>query len=290
VLVVTRPMCIGTVEKRLKSGWYWDAAHCAREIQQVWTNAKMYNPDSHPVHQWAVKLEMLVATWLRRLPSEEGRDLRLAVEERNLRACANILAEIGRRQTLFLATDQLGLRDLERRMALGEFESAEQLAGRFRAGVGRAYREGKLDSNLVSDLHHSFEVEFANRVYAWEDVPVEVEAEEEGDVLKEDDLEHERLLTLLSMSRKMEKELGSLMMGRRWNDHSEEEGAISDQSVEGETSGNCSGKMAILQRSRACSDDSMEEEETGEKYSGVFSRNSFVKSFQNIGILGDWLK
>jgi len=61
VLVVTRPMCIGTVEKRLKSGWYWDAAHCAREIQQVWTNAKMYNPDSHPVHQWAVKLEMLVA-------------------------------------------------------------------------------------------------------------------------------------------------------------------------------------------------------------------------------------
>ena len=98
------------------------------------------------------------------------------------------------------------------------------------------------------------------------------------------------LKRLRGMSRKMEKELGSLMMGRRWNDHSEEEGAISDQSVEGETSGNCSGKMAILQRSRACSDDSMEEEETGEKYSGVFSRNSFVKSFQNIGILGDWLK
>merc|ERR1719367_1821411 len=188
----------------------------------------MYNPDSHPVHQWAVKMEMLVSTWLRRMPSETGRDLRFAVEERNMRACANILAEIGRTQTLFLATDQLGLRDLERRLALGEFESAEQLAGRFRVGVGQAYREGKLDCSLISDLHHFFEVQFANRVYAWEDVTEDVEVEEEKeeeeeedgeDVPEEDYLEHKRLLSLLSMSRRIEKELGSLMMGRKWNDH-----------------------------------------------------------------------
>jgi len=226
VLVVTRPMCVGTVEKRLKSGWYWDARHCVRDIQQVWTNAKMYNPDSHPVHQWAVKMEMHVSTWLRRLPSEAGRDLRFAVEERNMRACANILAEIGRTQTLFLATDQLGVRDLERRLALGEFESAEQLAGRFRVGVGQAYREGRLDCSLVSDLHHFFEVQFANRVYAWEDVSEDVEVEEEEeeeDVPEEDYLEHKRLLSLLSMSRRIEKELGSLRMEKGWNDHSEEE-------------------------------------------------------------------
>merc|ERR1712233_186993 len=135
--VVTRPMCVGTVERRLAAGWYWDANHCLRDIQQVWTNAKMYNPASHPIHEWAATLEMLVSTWLRRLPSEVGKDLRLAVEERNLRACTNILTEISRSQTVFLAK-QLGLPELERRLASGEFES------------GEAYREGTLDCNLVS--------------------------------------------------------------------------------------------------------------------------------------------
>ena len=35
LLVVTRPMCLGTVERRLAAGWYWDANHCLRDIQQV---------------------------------------------------------------------------------------------------------------------------------------------------------------------------------------------------------------------------------------------------------------
>ena len=267
---------------------------------QVWINAKLYNLSTHPVHQWAVKLEMLVAhiyvlisnfsskksvnnpdlkvsTWLRRLPSEVGRDLRLAMEERNLRACGNILAEIRPKQTLFLA-DQLGLPELERRLALGEFQSAEQLAGRFRVLVGRAYREGKLDCNLVSDLHHSFEVEFANRVYAWEDVPVE---EEDDDILEEEEVEHRRLLSLLSMSRRIESELGSLTMERRWNDHSEEEpeeGAVSDESI-GEEENYSRGSIL---------ENSMEEDgRVGENYSAGSSSNHFVKSFQNIGIYGN---
>jgi len=273
--VVTRPMCLGTVEKRLGAGWYWDVHHCIRDIQQVWTNAKLYNPDSHPVHQWAAKLEMLVSTWLRRLPSEIGRDLRRAMEERNLRACGNILAEIRPRQTLFLA-DQLGLRELEIRLALGEFQSAEELAGKFRVRVGQAYREGKLDFNLISDVHHSFEVEFANRVYAWEGVSVGEEEEEKQeekvqDILEEEELEHKRLLSLLSMSRKIERELGSLRMQRRWNDQSEgeaEEGAVSDESMEeeGMMSGNYS-RGTILEQSGTFSDDSMKAEMVGENYS-----------------------
>jgi len=270
--VVTRPMCLGTVEKRLVAGWYWDANHCLRDIQQVWTNAKLYNPASHPIHEWAATLEILVATWLRRLPSEVGRDLRrVAVEERNLRACTNILAEISRSRTVL--AEQLGLRDLERRLASGEFQSGEELAGRLRMRVGRAYREGRLDCSLVSDLHHFFEVEFANRVHAWEDVPVGEEEEEdiveeegEEEVLDEDELEHKRLLSLLSMSRRIERELGSLTMERGWNGHSEEEadeGAFSDESMEEEERMIC------------------------ENFSRGSSSNHFVKSFQNIGIFGN---
>ena len=134
-------------------------------------------------------------------------------------------------------------------------------------------------------------MQFANRVYAWEDVPEDVEVveeEEEEDVPEEDYLEHKRLLSLLSMSRRIEKELGSLRMEKGWNDHSEEEGTISDQSMGGEISENYSNsKISILQRSRAVCDESMEEDgKIGENYSRVLSRNHFAKSFQNIGIFG----
>ena len=106
-------------------------------------------------------------------------------------------------------------------------------------------------------------------MYAWEDVPVSEEEEDgiedegEEDVLDEDELEHKRLLSLLSMSRRIERELGSLKMERRWNGQSEEEpdeGVVSDESME-------------------------EEEEEGmmsENYSKGSSKNHFGKSFQNI--------
>lgn len=282
--VVTRPMCLGTVERRLAAGWYWDANHCHRDIQQVWTNAKLYNPANHPIHEWAATLEMLVWTWSRRVPREVGRDSRRGIEERNLRACTNIVAEIRQRQPVVLA-DQLGLQELERHLELGEFQSAEQLAGKFRLRVGRAYREGKLGCNLISEAHHSFEVEFANRVHAWEeeveedDVPEEEEVEEmEEDVLEEDELEHQRLLSLLSMSRRIERELGSLRIERkRWNhsvseekrwNHSEEKiwNHSEEEADEGEFS-----------------DESMEEEGMMyENYSRGSSSNHFVKSFGNI--------
>ena len=136
-----------------------------------------------------------------------------AVEERNLKACANILAEIRRGEKVL--AEQLGLRQLERRLELGRFESVEEVAASFREKVGQAYREGRIDCNLISEVQHSFEVEFANRVYAWE------EEVEEEDVLEksvdEGELEHKRLLELLSMSRRLESDLGSLRFEREWN-------------------------------------------------------------------------
>merc|ERR1711971_520787 len=145
--------------------------------------------------------------------------------------------------------------------------SAEQLAGKFRVQVGRAYREGKLDCNFISEAHHHFEVEFANRVHAWEgeedvdDIPEEEEEKEmEEDLLEEDELEHQRLLSLLCMSRRIERELESLRIeSKRWN-HSEEEpdeGTFSDESMEEE------GMM-------------------DENFSRGSTSNHCVKSFQNI--------
>merc|ERR1712061_639422 len=215
---------------------YWDASHCLRDIQQVWTNAKLYNPSSHPIYEWATALEMEVSTWLRRLPREVSRDMR-AVEERNLKACSNILAEIRRGEKVL--AEQLGLRQLERRLELGRFESVEEVAGSFREKVGQAYREGRIDCNLISEVQHSFEVEFANRVYAWEEEVEEEDVLEEG--VDEGEVEHKRLLELLSMSRRLESDLGSLRFEREWNGSenyflsSGVENATSEESMEEET-------------------------------------------------------
>ena len=162
-----------------------------------------------------------------------------AVEERNLKACANILAEIRRGEKVL--AEQLGLRQLERRLELGRFESVEEVAASFREKVGRAYREGRIDCNLISEVQHSFEVEFANRVYAWEEEVEEEDVLEEG--VDEGELEHKRLLELLSMSRRLESDLGSLRFEREWNGgengldfvSSEVENATSEESMDEET-------------------------------------------------------
>ena len=161
-----------------------------------------------------------------------------AVEERNLKACANILAEIRRGEKVL--AEQLGLRQLERRLELGRFESVEEVAASFREKVGQAYREGRIDCNLISEVQHSFEVEFANRVYAWEEEVEEEDVLEEG--VDEGELEHKRLLELLSMSRRLESDLGSLRFEREWNGSengldfvsSGVENATSEESMDGE--------------------------------------------------------
>ena len=161
-----------------------------------------------------------------------------AVEERNLKACANILAEIRRGEKAL--AEQLGLRQLERRLELGRFESVEEVAASFREKVGQAYREGRIDCNLISEVQHSFEVEFANRVYAWEEEVEEEDVLEEG--VDEGELEHKRLLELLSMSRRLESDLGSLRFEREWNGSengldfvsSGVENATSEESMDGE--------------------------------------------------------
>ena len=173
---------------------------------------------------------------MRQLPREVSRDMR-AVEERNLKACANILAEIRRGEKVL--AEQLGLRQLERRLELGRFESVEEVAASFREKVGQAYREGKIHCNLISEVQHSFEVEFANRVYAWEEEVEEEDVLEEG--VDEGELEHKRLLELLSMSRRLESDLGSLRFEREWNGSENDfvssgvENATSEESMDEET-------------------------------------------------------
>ena len=60
--VVTQPMDLTTVKTRLDNSFYADLATCVGDLQQVWTNAKLYNPGHHTIHKWAEELNMITGT------------------------------------------------------------------------------------------------------------------------------------------------------------------------------------------------------------------------------------
>lgn len=46
---ISRPMCINQVRTNLYSGVYTNVNQFAKDMRQIWTNAKAYNPPSHQV-------------------------------------------------------------------------------------------------------------------------------------------------------------------------------------------------------------------------------------------------
>lgn len=56
-LVVTRPMDLGTVRKRLKRREYAGLEECLRDVQLVWENCRAYNIKDSPIVRLAERLE-----------------------------------------------------------------------------------------------------------------------------------------------------------------------------------------------------------------------------------------
>jgi len=73
--IVTNPMDLTTVKSRLDNNYYSDLGPCVADIQQVWTNAKIYNPAEHTIHKWAEELNMITKGWVARCqqqPSQQS--------------------------------------------------------------------------------------------------------------------------------------------------------------------------------------------------------------------------
>lgn len=63
-LVVTRPMDLGTIRKRVKRREYAGLEAVLRDVQLVWDNCKAYNIKDSPIVQLAVRLEQEVHRFL----------------------------------------------------------------------------------------------------------------------------------------------------------------------------------------------------------------------------------
>ena len=55
--IITRPMDLGTVKDKIEKGIYASKNSCLQDINQVWINAKTFNPSTHVIHQIAASLQ-----------------------------------------------------------------------------------------------------------------------------------------------------------------------------------------------------------------------------------------
>jgi len=224
--VVTKPMDLRTVKARLENGWYWDIAQCTADINQVWFNAKVYNPPEHTIYKWAVTMSSVANAWIQKVPKVAKLSDSNKSNTFNLKVCENILETIMNDKSLrhcsepFLiitsryANDTYTPMDLDhikKKLLAGFYKNAQEFAKDFRQMISETYRFC-IDKDPIieqaQELHHQFEMAFAKRIQAAteevEEIPEPMQQDVEMDETK-------ILQNILSVGRAMEVELDSMV-------------------------------------------------------------------------------
>ena len=69
--IIKKPMDMGTIRKRLDNGYYWEAAECIQDFNQMFTNCYIYNKPGEDIVVMAKSLEKFFIAKVRTLPTEE---------------------------------------------------------------------------------------------------------------------------------------------------------------------------------------------------------------------------
>ena len=69
--IIKKPMDMGTIRKRLDNGYYWEAAECIQDFNQMFTNCYIYNKPGEDIVVMAKSLEKFFIGKVRTLPTEE---------------------------------------------------------------------------------------------------------------------------------------------------------------------------------------------------------------------------
>jgi len=225
--VVTKPMDLRTVKARLENGWYWDMAQCTADINQVWYNAKVYNPPEHTIYKWAVTMSSVTNAWLQKAPKVAAMSDSSKSHVFNLKVCENILETIMNDKSLrhcsepFLiitsryANDTYTPTDLSRikkNLLAGFYKNAQEFATDFRQMISETYRYC-IDKDPIieqaQELHHQFEMAFAKRIQV---VTEEIDEELEEPMIQDEEMDETEILqNMLSVGRAMEVELDNMV-------------------------------------------------------------------------------
>lgn len=225
--VVTKPMDLRTVKARLENGWYWDIAQCISDINQVWYNAKVYNPPEHTIYKWAVTMSSVTNAWLQKAPKVAKMSDSNKSHVFNLKVCENILETIMNDKSLrhcsepFLiitsryANDTYTPTDLngiKKKLLAGFYKNAQEFAMDFRQMISETYRYC-IDKDPIieqaQELHHQFEMAFAKRIQV---IAEEVDEEIEEPMIEDAEMDETEILqNMLSVGRAMEVELDNMV-------------------------------------------------------------------------------
>jgi len=225
--VVTKPMDLRTVKARLENGWYWDIAQCTADINQVWYNAKVYNPPEHTIYKWAVTMSSVTNAWLQKAPKVAKLSDSNKSHVFNLKVCENILETIMNDKSLrhcsepFLiitsryANDTYTPTDLDhikKKLLAGFYKNAQEFATDFRQMISETYRFC-IDKDPIieqaQELHHQFEMAFAKRIQV---VTEEVKEEVPEPMVQDTEMDETEILeNILSVGRAMEVELDNMV-------------------------------------------------------------------------------
>ncbi|XP_035763327.1 bromodomain testis-specific protein isoform X2 [Neolamprologus brichardi] len=69
--IITNPMDLGTIKKRLKNSYYWQAVDCIEDFNTMFTNCYVYNQPGDDIVFMAKTLEKLFLQKLSKMPQEE---------------------------------------------------------------------------------------------------------------------------------------------------------------------------------------------------------------------------
>ncbi|CAI5639031.1 unnamed protein product [Oreochromis niloticus] len=69
--IITNPMDLGTIKKRLKNSYYWQAVDCIDDFNTMFTNCYVYNQPGDDIVFMAKTLEKLFLQKLSKMPQEE---------------------------------------------------------------------------------------------------------------------------------------------------------------------------------------------------------------------------
>ena len=70
--IIKKPMDMGTIRKRLDSGYYWEAQECVQDFNQMFTNCYIYNKPGEDIVVMAKSLEKFFISKVKTLPTEES--------------------------------------------------------------------------------------------------------------------------------------------------------------------------------------------------------------------------
>ena len=242
-------MDLTTVKSRLEHSFYSDLAACCQDINQVWTNAKIYNPPEHTIHKWAVELGLITNGWVAKLPKSVtesspsappprqdpvrlGKHKETSDQENshliNLKVCENILETIMSDKMRYCADrfheirtqyvadtyTPMDLTQIHTNLTQGKYKTEQEFAQDFRRMISETYRFC-IDKDPIieqaQELHHQFEMAFAKRIqFAEEDQ--NTSPRPSLSVTTESPPDETMILRkMLSLGQTMEEELGKMI-------------------------------------------------------------------------------